>query len=322
MRNILWVILFAVLAVVFVVIGIMRKGAATGSRRIAVIPKETASTFWEAVRQGALKAGQEEQYEILWNGPEIETDRERQIQIVEDCIAQQVAGIVLAPNDKKALVPSVEKIYIKKIPCVIIDSGVETDKYLSFMATDNYKGGVLAAKRLGKILQGKGKAIIVEWTPNAASTYNRVKGFRYTISNEFSDIEIIDSKYPNPPTAEKSRDVTEDMLTKNPVVDGIFACNATTACGALQAIRSPAYASRGIKMVGFDALTMLVEGVKNGELDSIVIQNPYKMGYDGVKAIIHKLQGENIPKHVDTGVELVTKDNFNEPKIKKLLDLQ
>jgi len=321
MKNVLWIILFAVLVVVFIVIGIMRKGT-TSNRRIAVIPKETASTFWEAVRQGALKAGQEEQYDILWNGPEIETDRERQIQIIEDCIAQQVVGIVLAPNDRKALVPSVEKIYAKNIPCVIIDSGVETDKYLSFMATDNYKGGVLAAKRLGKILQAKGKAIIVEWTPNSASTDNRVKGFRDTISSEFSDIEIIDSKYPNPPTASKARDVTEDMLTKNPEVDGIFACNATTASGALQALRNPAFADRNIKMIGFDALSMLVEGVKKGELDSIVIQNPYKMGYDGIKAIVHKLQGKDIPRHADTGVELVTKDNLSEPRIKKLLDLQ
>lgn len=322
MKNTLWIVLLVVLAVFFVAIGILRKGRTVSRLRIGVIPKETASVYWEGVRQGALKAGQEEQCEILWNGPEIETDRERQIQIVEDFIAQQVSGIVLAPNDRKALVPSVEKIFAKKIPCVIIDSDVDTDRYLSFMATDNYKGGALAAERIGALLEGKGRVIVVEWTPNSASTDARAKGFRETLAEKFNGIQIIDSKYPNPPTMDKARDVTEDMLTKNAQVDGVFACNATTAAGALQALRSPGQASRNIKMVGFDAWPMLIEGLKSGELDSLVIQNPYKMGYEGVKAIIRKLQGKMVKKHVDTGVELVTKTRLDEPNIKELLNLQ
>jgi ABC-type sugar transport system substrate-binding protein len=150
MKNALWAVAFGVLIAIFVVVGVMRRGGAGAGRQIGVIPKETASVYWEGVRQGALKAGAEEKYEILWNGPEIETDRERQIQIIEDMIARKVDGIVLAPNDRKALVPAVERIDASKIPCVIIDSGVETDKYLAFLATDNYKGGVLAAQRMGE----------------------------------------------------------------------------------------------------------------------------------------------------------------------------
>lgn len=322
MKKALWAILFIALAIMFIGIGIWRKKNLSSRIRIAVIPKEAASVYWEGVRKGALQAAMEEQVEILWNGPEIETDRERQIQIVEDCIVQQVAGIVLAPNDRKALVPAVEKIFARNIPCVIIDSGIETDKYLSFMATDNHKGGVLAAKRMGEILQGKGKVIIVEWTPNSASTDARVAGFRETIASEFPDIKIIDSKYPNPPTVEKAREVTEDMLTRNSEVRGLFACNATSAAGALQALRSPGQAQRNIKMVGFDAWDMLVEGLKNGEIDSLIIQNPYKMGYEGVKAIIKNLQGQEVNKHLDTGVELVTKEKLAEPKIQELLNLQ
>jgi ribose transport system substrate-binding protein len=324
MKNMIWVVLFAVLAGVFIVIGVMRKGQDSTEIRIAVIPKETASVYWESVRQGALKAGEEEKVKIFWNGPEIETDRERQIQIIEDFLAQQVNGIVLAPNDRKALVPAVEKIFARNIPCVIVDSAVEVDedKYLSYMATDNYQGGVMAAQRLGKILGGKGKVILVEWTPNSASTDARAEGFRATLAKEFTDIELIDSKYPNPPTVAQAREVTEDMLTKNPEVHGIFACNATTAAGALQALRSPGQAERGIKMVGFDAWDMLVDGLKSGELDSLVIQNPYRMGYEGVKAIVRKLEGKDVAKKVDTGVELVTKDRLTEPNIKTLLNLQ
>jgi ribose transport system substrate-binding protein len=278
--------------------------------------------YWEGVRRGALKAGEEENYEILWNGPEVETDRERQIQVIEDMIVQKVDGIVLAPTDRKALVPAVEKISDRKIPCVIVDSGVETDKYLSYMATDNYKGGVLAAKRIGEILGGKGKIIVVEWTPNSASTDARLQGFRETLAKESPGIQIVDAKYPNPTTMDKARDVTQDMLTRNPDIDGLFACNATTAGGALTALQEFQQGQKKIKMVGFDAWPMVVDGLAKGDLDSLIIQNPYKMGYEGVKAIVRHLQGEAVPKEVDTGVELITKDRLSDPKIKELLDSQ
>jgi ribose transport system substrate-binding protein len=322
MKNAIWVVAFVVLIGVFVVVGVLRKGGTQVGRQIGVVPKETASVYWEGVRQGALKAGAEENYEILWNGPEIETDRERQIQIIEDMIARKVAGIVLAPNDRKALVPVVEKIHAKKIPCVIVDSGVETDKFLSFLATDNYKGGVLAAQRLGTVLGGKGRIIIVEWTPNSASTDYRVQGFRATMAKEFPGIAIVDSKYANPPTMQNIQDVTQDMLLKNAGIDGVFACNATTAGGALQALSEFQKSDKKIKMVGFDAWPMLVEGLEKGDLDGLIIQNPYKMGYEGVKSIIRHLKGESVPKEVDTGVELITKDRLSDPKIKELLASQ
>jgi ribose transport system substrate-binding protein len=322
MKNALWAVAFGVLIAIFVVVGVMRRGGAGAGRQIGVIPKETASVYWEGVRQGALKAGAEEKYEILWNGPEIETDRERQIQIIEDMIARKVDGIVLAPNDRKALVPAVERIDASKIPCVIIDSGVETDKYLAFLATDNYKGGVLAAQRMGEVLGGKGRIIVVEWTPGSASTEYRLQGFRATLAQEFPGIEIVDSKYGNPPTMEKIRDVTQDMLARNAGIDAIFACNATTSGGALTALREAQPGDQRIKMVGFDAWPMLVDGLEKGELDGLIIQNPYKMGYEGVKMIVRHLRGETVPKQVDTGVELITKERLSDPKIKELLASQ
>src|SRR5689334_2517630 len=110
---------------------------------IAVIPKGTTHIYWRSVRAGAEAAGKEFGYQIYWNGPERETDRERQIQIIEDFIVQKVDGIVLAPLDRKALVPTVEKLDGLKIPCAIVDSGIDTDKYVCFAATDNYQGGVI-----------------------------------------------------------------------------------------------------------------------------------------------------------------------------------
>jgi len=326
MKNAVWIVLFVVLIGVFVGIGVLRKGSsgAEGTCRIGVIPKETASQYWKGVRNGAEQAAKDEKVTILWNGPEVETDNERQIQIVEDMIAQKVDGIILAPSNRKALVPAVEKVDARKIPCVIVDSGVETDKYLSYMATDNYKGGVLAAKRMGEILGGTGKIIIVAWTPNSASTDARLQGFRETLAKDFAGIEIVDSQYPNPPTMDKARDVAQDMLTRNAGIDGMFACNATSAGGALTALQSfqQGEGSKKIKMVGFDAWPMVVEGLRKGDLDSLIIQNPYKMGYEGVKAIVRHLKGESVPKQVDTGVELITADRLSDPKIMELLNSQ
>jgi len=321
MKNYLWVILLVALAAVLVVIGVMRKSSGTsGRRRITVIPKETTSIYWEGVLQGARKAAEEEDVDIVWTGPDSETNRERQIQILQDAVAQNATGIVLAPNDRKALVPLVEKIHAKGIPCVIIDSALETDKYLSFMATDNRKGGVLAARRMGEILGGKGNVLLAEWTPNSASTEARAEGFRVTLADEFPDIKIVDSQYPNPATLARSREVVEDMLTRNAEVDGVFSVSATTSAGALIALNSPGQAERGIKMIGFDTWPAVVEGVRRGEVDSVVVQNPYRMGYEGVKAVLNKLEGKEVVNYVDTGVELVTKERLDEPAIQRLLN--
>ncbi len=321
MKKAVVIIIGAAVVLIAIIIGIKRKGTGAGEIRIAVIPKSTASAFWEIVREGAMAAGAEEKVKILWNGPEVETDRERQKQIVEDFLVQKVSGLVLAPNDRNALVPSVENIYSKNIPCVIIDSGIETDKYVSFLATDNYKGGVIAAKRLGEILGGKGKVILVEWIPNSASTMDRAKGFSDTLTSEFKEMEIVDKKYPNPPTVEQALSICEDMLQKNPGIDGLFACNRDTAIGAMRALQKQQLSGK-IKMVGFDSDPSLINGLNDGTIDSLVVQNPYKMGYEGVKTVMAKIRDKDVPRKIDTGVALIKKEDLEKPETKALLNLK
>ncbi|MHC4112360.1 MAG: ABC transporter substrate-binding protein, partial [Planctomycetota bacterium] len=314
MKKALRIIVLVVIAGIFIGIGISRKGKQGTQRSIAVIPKGITHIFWESIRMGAEKAGAEAGVKIFWNGPEREGNREVQIQIIEDFITQKVSGIVLAPIDNKALVPSVEKIYARKIPCVIIDSGVDTDKYVSFIATDNYKGGVIAAKRMGRILNGKGKIVVVKYAPGSASTMKRENGFINTIEQEFPEIEIVDTKY-GMDTVETALQAAEDLLTKNTGIDGLFACNESTSVGALRALQSHGRAGK-MKMIGFDAGGLLIEGVKTGVVDSLVVQNPYKMGYTGVQAIIATLDGKKVERRVDTGVVLVTKENLETEEIR------
>jgi len=319
MKKIAGIIVLVAIAAVFIIIGLVRKGGHE-ERRIAVIPKGTSSVFWESVRGGAEAAGKELGYEISWNGPELESDRERQIQIVEDFIALKVAGIVLAPNDSSALVPKVEEMFAKNIPCVIIDSGIDTDKYVSFAATNNYQGGVIAARQMGKILNGKGKIIVVKFMPGSGSTTNRENGFIDTIEKEFSDIEIVDTKY-GMATVETALQAAEDLLTKHAELDGLYACNAGTSVGSAQALQSQGRSGE-IKMVGFDAEETLIDKLKSGIINSLVVQDPHKMGYVGVKTLVDKINGKEVPKSIDTGVELVTVERLEEPKIKALLNLQ
>ena len=286
---------------------------------IAVIPKGTTHIFWQSVHAGANKAGEEFGYQIYWNGPERETDRERQIQIIEDFIVQKVDGIVLAPLDRKALIPSVEKLANLKIPCAIIDSGIDTDKYICFAATDNYQGGAMAARHMGQILQGKGKVVVVKYVPGSASTTERENGFIETIQKEFPGIQIADSKY-GQDTVETALQATEDLLTRHPDLQGLYACNASTAVGALQGLQSQKRTA--VKMVGFDAERALIDGLRGGQIDALVVQNPFKMGYEGVKAVVATIKGETVAKKIDTGVELITKASLDDPKIKELLKLQ
>jgi ribose transport system substrate-binding protein len=257
---------------------------------------------------------------MFWNGPERETDREKQIQIVEDFIVQKVSAVVLAPCDRKALVPVVEKLSEKQIPCVVIDSAIDTDKYVTFAATDNYAGGMLAARRMGEILGGKGKVVVVKYVPGSGSTTNRENGFIETIGREFPGIKIVDTKY-GMDTVETALQATEDLLTKNAELDGLYACNASTSVGALQALQSQKRTGK-VKMVGFDAEKALVDGLESGAIDALVVQDPFKMGYIAVQSAHVALQDKPVEARIDTGVVLVTKQSMTKPEVKKLLGTQ
>jgi|SRR5579872_1921883 len=288
-------------------------------RTIAVIPKGTTHVYWQAVRQGAEAAGQEFGYQIRWIGPERETDRERQIQIVEDVIAQRVAGVVLAPLDRVALVPAVEKLEQLNIPCVIVDSGVNTTRRLSFIATDNFQAGALAARRMGVSLRGRGNVLLVRYVQGSDSTAERENGFTATLAKEFPRIRIVDSKY-GQDTVETALQATEDLLTRNRDVQGLFASNASASVGAFQALQ--AHALTKVTMIGFDPEKRLLDGLRAGQIDSIVVQDPYKMGYEGVKVIALHARQQPISASLDTGVTLVTRESLTDATVVRLLASQ
>jgi len=211
----------------------------------------------------------------------------------------------------------VERAAAANIPVVIIDSDIETDKRVSFVATDNYAGGALAARHMAKLLGGKGKVAVIKYMAGSASTTARENGFMETLKKEFPGIEVVDDRY-GMDTVETALSAAEDVLTRHKELDGIFACNESTSRGALRALESQGRAG-AVKMIGFDAADALLKGLQAGRIDALVIQNPQAMGYRGVSSVVAAIRGESVKPRIDTGVELVTKDRLNSPEIRALI---
>ena len=291
--------------------------------KIAVIPKGTTHIFWKSVEAGAQAAGKELGVEIIWKGPLKENDRAQQIAIVEQFVQEGVSGIVLAPLDNTALQRPVARAVSKKIPVVIFDSALKGEAgkdFVSFVSTDNKKGGSLGGEYLGKLLNGKGKIVLLRYQVGSASTQEREEGFVSAIAKSPGLKLTVDNRYAGATTGE-AKTAAMNIIYKLKGADGVFAPNESSTFGMLLALRQNNLAGK-IKFVGFDTSPPLIEALQKGEIDALVAQDPTKMGYEGVKTLIASIQGKQVPKTIDTGVRLITRENLSTPEIKKLLDPQ
>jgi len=284
-------------------------------KRIAVVPKGQAHLFWQSIHAGAVSAAREAGVEIIWNGPPLETDFSGQIQIVEAMITQHVDAICLAPTDKTALISVVERANREGIPVVILDSPVDTQNFVAQVATDNYQAGAMAAARMGKILNGKGKIAEVAVEPGSASTMAREQGFEDAIKKDFPGIEIADKRYGWSDRA-KSLAVAENMLTAHENLNAMFASNESSTVGAAQALKGR---SAKVKLVGFDSSPGLLDDLKSGLIDSLVVQDPFRMGHDAVTAAVQKLKGATPQKIQNLPPRVVTRENLDDPDVQKQL---
>lgn len=284
---------------------------------IAVIPKGVSHSFWLTVKAGADAAGKDFNVQIDWKGMATETDIAGQINIVEDAINRRVDGIVLAPSHGDSLVPMVQRAQREGIPVTIFDSGIATENYLSYVSTDNREGGAVAARRMGERLGGKGKVAILGVKKGSVSTDEREQGFEQTLKQQFPGIQIVQWLY-GEASASKSLSTAEDILTTHPDLNGLFASNESSTVGAIRAVRQRNLGSQ-VVLVGFDATPDLINNVREGSIDSLVVQNPFKMGYEGVKTVVDKLNGKEPPRRLDTGVKLLVRENIETPEIQQLI---
>jgi ribose transport system substrate-binding protein len=235
--------------------------------------------------------------------------------VVENFISQNVSAIVLAPLDDKALVAPVEEAAGAKIPVVIIDSGLQTKTFASFVATDNREGGRIAARELGKMLDGQGNVIMLRYAVGSASTVEREEGFLEIMAKNFPAIKLISTDQHAGATRESAKTISENLLNKfGPQANGIFAANESAASGMLLALRDAGLAGK-VKFVAFDSGETLNDGLQKGEVDGMVVQNPIRMGYLGVLTAVAAIRGEKFDTHIDTGVGFVTKANFDSPEM-------
>ncbi|KPK36763.1 MAG: sugar ABC transporter substrate-binding protein [Phycisphaerae bacterium SG8_4] len=335
MKKIVIIIVLAALTVVIGSIGCKKDGAQQkqadkAQYQIAVIPKGTTHVFWKSIHAGAVKAEQELKaegvdVEIIWKGPLKEDDRESQIRVMEDFITLGVTGIVLAPLDDAALRMPVKDAVNNGIPVVIIDSGLNSDDYTSFVATDNYVGGRKGGERLAEILGGKGQVVMLRYQEGSASTMNREQGFLDVLKEKYPDIEVVSSNQYGGATTESAYMASENLLAPlrkadgTLTIDGIFCPNESTAFAMLRALQDSGLAGK-VKYVGFDSSDRLVKGLADGEIHGLVLQDPINMGYLGVKTLVAHLQGKEVEKRIDTGSAVATGENMNEPKMKNLLE--
>lgn len=304
------------------------EGNTSGRKQIAVIAKSTVNAYWKAVEAGAREAAQELGVEIIWTGPDSETNHTQQASMVDNMVNRGVAGVVLAPTNVDALVRPVESAVARGVPVILIDSTLNSDKPVSVIATDNYAAGQQAAEALAAAIGDNrkhgGKVIMLRFLEGSGSTEAREKGFADRIKE--LGFELVDSAYTKGGGSTTDAADTADALLRRFAsggevqVDGIFASNQPTAIGMLRKIEQ--FNAQGTpvnaKYVGFDAHEVLLQGIRDDKIAAIVVQDPKRMGYLGVKAMVQHLNGEQIEPAIATATMTVTKQNIDEPAVKQV----
>ena len=297
--------------------------AMSARRTIAVIPKGTTHVFWRSVHAGALRAAHELDVDILWQGPQREDDRAGQIRVVEDMITRHVDAIVLAPLDATALVPVANEARGEHIPVVVFDSGMTWDGLVSFVATDNTAGGALAAERVAALLGDHGRVMVMRYQEGSDSTAQRERGFLDAMRARHPNIEILSDNQYGGATTETAYATAESLLVRFTDVDAAFTPNESTTFGMLRALRDAsragASAEHRVRLVGFDANEAMVEALRAGDIDGLVLQNPSRMGELAVRTAVASLRGEHVEARIDTGATMVTAENMDQAEVHALL---
>jgi ribose transport system substrate-binding protein len=288
-----------------------------GRKRIGVVPKATSHLFFVNIHRGVDQAARDFNVDVLWNGPNEETDHTRQIQIVESMITQRLDAIAISATNEHALATPVERAIKAGIPVTIFDSGVNVQNYVSFIATDNLGAGRTAARLLANLIGGKGKVGMVMHKPGGTSTMLREQGFEETLAKQFAGVTVAARQYGMSDPA-RSRAAAENILTAHPDLAAIFASSEASSIGAIQAIRSRGKSGK-VKLITFDSSDSHIEALKDGTIDVMLVQEPFRIGYEAVHSLAEKLAGRNPDSRLDIPARVVTRPDLDKPEIRALL---
>jgi ribose transport system substrate-binding protein len=289
----------------------------TREKIIGVIPKATSHLFFVSVHAGVEQAARDLHVNVLWNGPDNETDYTRQIEIVDAMVARQVDALAISATEERALAAPLERAIRVGIPVTVFDSAVAIDDYVSFIATDNSGAGSTAARTLAGLIGGKGEVGMVMQKPGGTSTELRERAFEETIVKEFPGVRIVARQF-GMADAARSRAAAENILTAHPDLAGLFASSEAASIGAIQAVRSRGLAGK-IKLVTFDFSQTHVEALKDGTVNVMLVQDPFRIGYEAVKSLAEKLNGRAPVRRLDLPVRLIVKSDLAKPEVQALL---
>ena len=291
---------------------------------IAVIPKGTTHEFWKSIHAGAVKAQRELEaagtpVKLFWKGPLREDDRDQQIQVVENFTTRGVSGIVLAPLDAQALIAPVRAAKKAGIPTVVIDSALNSDVPAASVMTDNFKGGQMAADHLAGLLSGRGKILMLRYQVGSASTEAREAGFLDALKKH-PGLELVSADQYAGATRETAYQAAQNLMNRyGKNLSGVFCPCEPITITLTKALREIGQGGGRVKVVGFDAGTQSVADLKSGDVQALVVQNPMRMGYLGVKTVVARIRNQPVEAKVDTGITLVTATNQTDPEVQELL---
>ncbi len=304
-------------------VGGVQNPVPAGPVSIAVIPKGTTNSYWQSVKQGADAAAAEEntggeKVKIVWQGPEIETDFSQQINLVNTQVTSGVNAIVLAATNAESLDKPCKDAMAKGIPVVTIDSGIKSpENSVCYIATDNVKGGALAADALAKQIGEKGDVGVLMFAKGSSSSDDREKGFLDEIK-KFPNIHVVSNLSTDSDTT-KAVQVTTNMMTGHPSIVGLFGANEPGGVGAARALVTKGL-DKKVKLVAYDASADEERDLKAGSIQALIVQDPFQMGYKGVKTALLAIRKQPIPsKFIDSGVQVITAPDLAKPEVQKLL---
>ncbi len=286
---------------------------------LAVIPKSVGLDYWSKVHAGATCAvSQLHRVSMTWNGVTDETDVVGQLNLLNNYIGEGINGLVYAATDATAMNEVSNGATKAGIKVVSIDSGTTPQpKNVPLIATNNISGAKLAAKQLAKAIgPGGGKVAIVAFHAGSQTNDQRVQGFEAGLK-KFPKLHLIGTQY-SQNDYNTALTVTANILTANPDLKGIFAANEASDVGAVEAIRI-AHRVGKVKVIGWDTSPDEVDGVRQGIVAGLISQDPFRMGYDGVRAAVQLLRHQGKPHNENTGAVMVTRKNLENPVVRQFV---
>jgi ribose transport system substrate-binding protein len=289
---------------------------------VAIIVKDTTSPYWQAVLAGARKAGRDLSVNVVELGAQSESDTNGQIDMLEKAVASNPAAIVLAPAQAAALGRPIDEA-AKKVKIIGIDSTADTKAITSLLATDNVNAGRIAAEALAAAItktygDTEGNIVTITSMPGVAALDQRAKGFKEVLAAKYRALDIVADRVADgkPTTA---INIMKDIIANTPDLRGVFVSDPIMTQAVGQAVAESKSGDK-INVVGVGSDQKLVELLQGDTIAALVVEDPFRMGYDGVKTALAASKGEQVAANVDTGATLITKANMRSARSQELLN--